>query len=737
MKDIKEFSAKIILTYLNLIFIFKVMEIAFKISNFSYILFSFLFVMVIAQVYVFKFIIKKIYAKVLLILFIICITVFFAYNNMDYINELMMKNNSYMQYLNDAIYNREATEFFQYKILIITLLPIIIFISIISSNAFPNFIIFFNFVCITFFWYYGYTSIINDYLYLFILLIIITFSINNFLKERKVLNQRGIKTDISIIKTTIYVLLLSLIIVSLQSFLPKNFKGHYKEVKDNITNRFLPDKNAKSHVYNISSSGYPDTDSKLGGPITLDNKEVFKVKSNRPYYLRGRSKDFYNGFSWRNSIDTFKKIGDKNPLPKVQGGRSFFIKTESAARELTIYPSNFYTTTVFSPVYISGISIANKNLYMNKEGDFLSSDILNAPYSIGFYDDRGVYSNLFHEAKSSRALENMDFEYKRSYLEGEMENYKDYLKLPENIPRRVYDLTSKITAKDKNISERLVSIYNYLNKNYKYSLQVSEIPKDREFVDYFLFEEKKGYCTYFATSSVVMLRMAGIPARYVEGFNMTNTKDEKGLYIVTNKNAHAWVEVLLSPAYNTWAIFDAVPSAPEILRTEHEEAEENEDDEMVQREQEIDKPQREPEAQLEENKEQINEENLDINKILLALVGLILIISIILLTKKSRKNKIIKSQSIIPLYQYILKRLKIEGIIVPSNMGDLEFWKNYEDVYIRFIMRDLCSLVYAEYYGQYNDLKEIDKMDYYNSIEKYLKDKQNKIKYVFFYYLIL
>lgn len=737
MKDIREFLVKIILIYLNLIFIFRVMEVTFKISNFSYVLFSFLFLTVIVLVYVFKFAIKKFYVKALLILVIMSMLAFLTYNNMEYINKLMLRNNSYMQYLNNAIYNREATEFFQYKILIITLLPVLIVISIFISNIFPNFIILISFVSTAFFWYYGYTSIVKRYLFLYLVLTIVTLSINNFLKEKRVLNQRSIKADLPILKAALYMFVLSLMISSLQSFFPKNYKGHYRELRDNIENRLLPNKNATSHMYNISSSGYPITESKLGGPITLNDREVFKVRSSRPYYLRGSSKDFYDGFSWRNSIDTFKKVGDINPLPKVEGGRSFFLKTESVKNELTIYPTNLYTTTIFSTLYTEGISIGNKTLYINKEGDLLSSKVISTPYTIRFYDDNEKYSKIVPGAKNSKVMDAIDFEYKRSYMEGEMENYKKYLELPKNIPKRVYDLTKQITSKDKNASESLISIYNYLNKNYKYSLEVSDIPQNREFVDYFLFEEKKGYCTYFATASVVMLRIAGIPARYVEGFNMTNNKNENGLYVVTNRNAHAWAEVLVSPTYNTWGVFDAVPSATQILRTEEEKAKEKENNQIQKKLQDTNTVDKRLQQQLEKDEKNIDLKEFVVNKVLWIALGVFFIICIFILIKKYRRNKIIKSQSIIPLYQYILARLKTEGIIIPSNTGDLEFWKDYDDVYIRFIMSDLCSLVYEEYYGQYNNLKGLDKISYYNSIERYLRDKQSKAKYIFFYFVVL
>lgn len=86
-------------------------------------------------------------------------------------------------------------------------------------------------------------------------------------------------------------------------------------------------------------------------------------------------------------------------------------------------------------------------------------------------------------------------------------------------------------------------IREYLHKKAKYNIAPGATPKDRDFVEYFLTEQKKGYCVHFATSAVMLYRMCGYPARYVEGYvakvNSTNPTPVK------NNTAHAWVEVYL------------------------------------------------------------------------------------------------------------------------------------------------------------------------------------------------
>jgi transglutaminase-like putative cysteine protease len=55
-----------------------------------------------------------------------------------------------------------------------------------------------------------------------------------------------------------------------------------------------------------------------------------------------------------------------------------------------------------------------------------------------------------------------------------------------------------------------------------------------------------------------MLRMLGVPARVAVGFT-SGTKDEDGKWVVTDHDAHAWVEV---GRRRNWLTFDPTPGAP-------------------------------------------------------------------------------------------------------------------------------------------------------------------------------
>jgi hypothetical protein len=58
-----------------------------------------------------------------------------------------------------------------------------------------------------------------------------------------------------------------------------------------------------------------------------------------------------------------------------------------------------------------------------------------------------------------------------------------------------------------------------------------------------LFEYKKGFCMYYASAEVLMLRTLGIPARMAVGFSEGEFDPQRDRYTVARLNSHAWPEV--------------------------------------------------------------------------------------------------------------------------------------------------------------------------------------------------
>jgi len=144
--------------------------------------------------------------------------------------------------------------------------------------------------------------------------------------------------------------------------------------------------------------------------------------------------------------------------------------------------------------------------------------------------------------------------------ENSNEIYKKYLQLPENLPQRVKDLSASLVASETNDYDKAKAIEQYLASKYPYNLDVRSTPRNRDFVDYFLFDLKEGYCSYYASAMTVLARCAGLPARYVEGYMLPPepVKDDRTTYVVSNMQAHAWVEIYFE-GYG-WLPFE--PTAP-------------------------------------------------------------------------------------------------------------------------------------------------------------------------------
>jgi hypothetical protein len=109
------------------------------------------------------------------------------------------------------------------------------------------------------------------------------------------------------------------------------------------------------------------------------------------------------------------------------------------------------------------------------------------------------------------------------------------------VTKRTRDLALKLTKGCTNEFEKADAIKNWLDKNCTYTLNPKQPPRGEDFVDFFLFDSHQGYCEHFATAMTVLLREAGVPARYVEGY-ASPTPNNTGVYEVTNRQAHAWVE---------------------------------------------------------------------------------------------------------------------------------------------------------------------------------------------------
>jgi transglutaminase-like putative cysteine protease len=137
-----------------------------------------------------------------------------------------------------------------------------------------------------------------------------------------------------------------------------------------------------------------------------------------------------------------------------------------------------------------------------------------------------------------------------------------YLQLPDSLPKRVRLLAEEIASGQQTPYDKAMAIEHYL-RGIPYNQQISGPGLTQDGVDYFLFDAKEGYCDYFASAMVVMLRSVGVPARYVRGYSQ-GEKGEDELYHVREWDGHAWPEVFF-PGYG-WVEFEPTSGEPALTR---------------------------------------------------------------------------------------------------------------------------------------------------------------------------
>lgn len=81
-------------------------------------------------------------------------------------------------------------------------------------------------------------------------------------------------------------------------------------------------------------------------------------------------------------------------------------------------------------------------------------------------------------------------------------------------------------------------------KDFEYTLKLKP-KRAAPPVSYFLNEQKKGHCEYFASATALLLRRAGIPTRYVVGYALEEEGAAPNEWIIRGKHAHAWAQAYL------------------------------------------------------------------------------------------------------------------------------------------------------------------------------------------------
>jgi protein-glutamine gamma-glutamyltransferase len=101
------------------------------------------------------------------------------------------------------------------------------------------------------------------------------------------------------------------------------------------------------------------------------------------------------------------------------------------------------------------------------------------------------------------------------------------------------------------------AVRKFFEEHFSYSTYLTSQRRDRTntALGRFLLETRKGHCEYFAAATVLLLREAGIPARYAVGYSVQEGR--AGKYVVRERHTHAWCLAWLN---NAWVDVDTTPA---------------------------------------------------------------------------------------------------------------------------------------------------------------------------------
>lgn len=181
---------------------------------------------------------------------------------------------------------------------------------------------------------------------------------------------------------------------------------------------------------------------------------------------------------------------------------------------------------------------------------------LNSAYFVYNAPDPAIKAfqeSRFEILRSVKNYNHVNPEIKQYYTQMPQGERFDHIKL----------LTDSITKNLTTPVDKVIAIRDYfLSKDengkplfsYTDNPGVPDIPSASKLY-YFLFENRKGYCAYYAGATLFMLRSIGIPSRITVGFlTVDRSNQNKGWYWFYADQAHAWVQVYF-PGYG-WLDFD-------------------------------------------------------------------------------------------------------------------------------------------------------------------------------------
>ncbi|MGA7193512.1 MAG: transglutaminase domain-containing protein [Anaerolineales bacterium] len=336
----------------------------------------------------------------------------------------------------------------------------------------------------------------------------------------------------------------------------------WNNISNPVRNRLSNAVTSLQSPYSNGGTNFYSESLPLGLTAAQGNQPVFTVKvlsssnSTTPYYWRGRVYDFYSNGQWSNSSATtldFEPSSQNLNLVNAENriDAEFQFTMQLPEQSLLYAPSE--------PVWVDQPGTVTVTSVGSGQNDPIAW-FANPPIAQGSrYQVRAEIADPTIEELKAAGTNYPTWVQRR------------YLEVPDNIQAVIQTLAEQVTSGQSTPYDQAQAITNYLRNTIQYTLTVPSPPPGEDPAVWVLFDYKKGFCNYYASDEVLMLRSIGIPARLAVGFAEGSSNNDSSVansvsFTVLNHDAHAWPEVYFPNI--GWVEFEPTVNQNPIVRPE-------------------------------------------------------------------------------------------------------------------------------------------------------------------------
>lgn len=297
------------------------------------------------------------------------------------------------------------------------------------------------------------------------------------------------------------------------------------------------------------------------GPTTLSDEIVFRVKLDRPRYLRTSVYERYDNRGWRSippgqwdtigaasiGIESADRSNDGRALGYPIGQQPLEPMDEPERVPVTIRPGVLSMDSLPTPGPVVSVEPNIAGL-IRPDGQVIVRDGLRIGRDLSF------------EATAAPAVPPTD---SRARLTGPLTSFSQYYLSLNSISSRLTTDIARVTADETTDLGRAFAAQQWITSQVRYNLNAAATPADADPVEHFLYTSQEGYCDLFASAMALAARSMGLPSRVAIGYLLNmESPDQDGFYIARQRDYHMWAEIYFEGV--GWIPFDATAGAVEV-----------------------------------------------------------------------------------------------------------------------------------------------------------------------------